>query len=351
MIERDRLKSRAIKSNSPVDWQNYKNAKNHANNQIKKIKAAFYKDHFRTNSGNQQELWRSINDLMLRNTKTDQNIQSIKTEIGNITSPMEISESFNKHFTEIGPKLVSELGETPRRFEEYITPSNSNFNLNLVTPLEVRQQLNNLPANKATGLDKIPCRLVKEAAPIIAESICKIFTCSIVTGVFPSDWTAARVTPIHKTQAKNDLNNYRPISVISPIAKAFERMVYTQLYEYLSINNLLSKYQSGFRRLHSTTTALLDATTEWFLNMDMGKLNSVVFLDLSKAFDTVDHSILLKKLSLYGISQESLIWFSSYLSNRKQQCFVNGHLSVPRTITCGVPQGSILGPLLFLIIY
>ena len=145
------------------------------------------------------------------------------------------------------------------------------------------------------------------------------------------------------------MNNYRPISVLSPIAKVFERTIYSQLYDYLQTNNLLSKFHSGFRKFHSTATSLLDATMEWLTNMDSSKINSVVFLDLSKAFDTVDHSILLRKLCLYGLSISTLKWFKSYLTDRLQCCFINGSLSSHKKIKCGVPQGSIFGPLLFLI--
>ena len=145
------------------------------------------------------------------------------------------------------------------------------------------------------------------------------------------------------------MNNYRPISVISAIAKVFERIVYNQLSSYLSENNILSKYQSGFRSFHSTVTALLEATDNWAFNIDRGYVNAVVFLDLKKAFDTVNHSILLSKLYSYGVKGIAYELLSSYLENRTQKCAVNGVLSKSCTLTCGIPQGTILGPLLFLL--
>ena len=145
------------------------------------------------------------------------------------------------------------------------------------------------------------------------------------------------------------MNKYRPISVISAIAKVFERLVYNQLSSYLSENNILLKYQSGFRSFHSTVTALLEATDNWAFNIDRGYVHAVVFLDLKKAFDTVDHSILLSKLCLYGVKGIAYKLLSSYLENRTQKCSVNGVLSKSCTLTCGIPQGTILGPLLFLL--
>ena len=202
---------------------------------------------------------------------------------------------------------------------------------------------------RAPDLDKLSSRLIRECADLISPYISIIFNCCLTTGTFPNDWKLAKVVRILKQGDRSDMNNYRPISEFSAIAKVFDRIVYNQLSSFLSENNILSKYQSGFRSFQSTVTALFEATDNWAFNIDRGYVNAVVFLDLKKAFDTVDHSILLSKLYLYGVKGIAYELLSSYLENRTQKCAVNGVLSKSCTSTFEIPQGTILGPLLFVL--
>jgi len=161
--------------------------------------------------------------------------------------------------------------------------------------------------------------MLKEAGPIISASLTYIVNLSLTTGIFPDDWKIARVSPIYKDDIKTNPNNYRPISVLPIVGKLIERIVFNQLYGFLMEHDLLADAQSGFRPCHSTLTALLDITDDWFSNMDNGLLNGVLFLDLKKAFDTVDHEIPLRKLQLYRVDSTSLKWFQSYLTDHKER--------------------------------
>ena len=187
---------------------------------------------------------------------------------------------------------------------------------------EVFKSLSKLITSKSTGYDGIPNKLLKDASDIIARSLVHIFNASIMTGIFPNDLKVAIISPIHKSGCKTQCNNYRPISVLSAVAKILESLISKQLETYLEVNGVITEHQAGFRRQHSTQTSLLKVTNQWYINMDNGCLNGVLFLDLKKTFDCVDHDILLMKMYTYGIQDQALKWFRSYLTGRVQICKV-----------------------------
>ena len=226
--------------------------------------------------------------------------------------------------------------------------SRSIFRLSEVDEAFVCNELKKINASKSTGLVDIPARLLKDSAPIITRPLTTLMNRSLSEGSVPSDWKHAVVTPIHKSGSTSDAANYRPISTLPVFSKILERAVHTMVYAYFQENNLLSNHQSGYRPLHSTSTCLIDVTNRLLQNIDRGRLTGMIFLDLTKAFDTIDHDVMLNKLLDLGFSDTALVWFRAYLSNRTQSVRVNGVLSDPQSIEFGVPQGSLLGPLLFI---
>ena len=348
MYKRDFLKKKAEKSGDQTIWEEFKCQRNLVNNSVKAAKREYFSRNIENSKGDLRKTWKLINELSSRQQKTT-DIQEVKKGGQSITSASEIAEVFNTHFTNIGERLASEIPKVDKEPESFINPTDKTFSFKKIQEKEVFELINKLDKTKATGLDKIPCKILKLAANVVVPSLTLIFNQSIISGVFPREWQSARVTPIFKKGIKTDPENYRPISVLPVVAKIFEKLVFNQFYEYLNNNSLLTSCQSGFRSLHSTLTALLEATDNWSVNIDNGFLNGVIFIDLKKAFDTIDHDIVLRKLRCYGADKTALKWFNSYLSNRYQRCQVNGELSGISPINCGVPQGSIIGPLLFLL--
>ena len=345
---RDYLKKQSIKQRSTDYDKAYKRCKNKLNNLIKETKNEYFRNKL-SNAKNSKESWQTINELLNKKPKTTE-VKELDINGQLITDDDEIADAFNQYFSTIGSTLSDKIignGIDPMRF---VTPiEGSLFNFTSITLQEIIVALNEIKCSKSPGIDGISIRLLKDASNIVAGPLMNIFNVSLQRAIFPNDWKLAKVTPIFKEGNKADCGNYRPISVISAVAKLFEKLVYRQLSSFLRLNGILVEQQSGFRHQHSTQTALLTSTNEWLFNMDRGLLSGILFLDLKKAFDTVDHHILLSKIELCGIKGTSLKWFESYLSGRNQICSVNSRISSVKQLKCGVPQGSNLGPILFLL--
>ena len=206
-----------------------------------------------------------------------------------------------------------------------------------------------LRRKKAHGIDELPPNLLKDVASKISKPLAFIINKYLSSGIVPDLWKISKVTPLYKSDSKSDFSNYRPISVLPCLSKVLEQVVHRQLSNYLEKHYLLKSSQFGFRPRRSTELACNLLVDDIRKNIDNGLLTGVIYLDLSKAFDTVSHSYLLSKLPSYGINGNEFTWFQNYLFNRKQHIFYDGHLSKAFPVFRGVPQGSILSPTLFLL--
>ena len=268
------------------------------------------------------------------------------------TSDQGMATIFNKFFTSVAERLKSTQSNQVSLSDVSDVPnlaSVKNFEFNDVSVDFVRKELSSLKVNKSSGLRDIHTPFLKTGADVLAAPLTYIFNLSLHNAIIPRSWKCATVTPLHKDGSVSDPNNFRPISVLPVVMKIFNRAVRSQIYQHLSTNKLLSSHQSGFRPGHSTTTCLLDVSDFILKNMDQGCLTGGLFLDLSKAFDLIDHSILKFKLAHVGILDYALHWFDNYLTGRTQTVCVHGTSSEPMDLNFEVPQGSVLGPLLFLI--
>ena len=343
------------------NWTLYKQWRNQTKTLIRKHKKNLFSESIAQNKDGSY-LWKHINDI--NNQKKRNTLPStLKVDPNTpIESKNEIADALNTFFINISDKLKQDSGRpyTEMIYEtnscdkltnmvENKVPSNTQFNIPLMNINEIKEIISKLDPCKATGIEGVSPRVLKNAAGAIIPSLLQIINISISTGHFPDILKYAKVFPIHKGGDESNPSNYRPISVLPLISKIIEKHVAKHLFRYLNKYNLLHTSQSGFRRGHSCQTALVKLVDDWLNHIDKGDIVGAIFFDLKKAFDVVNHNILLKKLAAYKINISSLNWFTSYLNNRKQ-CIVSDNIhSATEYITSGVPQGSVLGPILFIL--
>ena len=358
---RDELHDEAINENCTEKFEAYKRLRNRINSRLEQDETNHFKSKFYQEDPSISTQWRNVNDYLNTSNKSYSNSPNIITYNGNTyTKPRDIANAINDTFLNKVSDLRSQVSGAPDidpkdRLKNFLDKRNEDipiFEIKKISKLTLRKILKKRKGNRSSGIDYIDGYSIKLAAPIIEDILIHLVNLTIDNSEFPALWKINKVSPQFKKGDKTKGENWRPVTDIVFVSKLAEAAVYDQVSEHFSANNLWHPNHHGFRPNHSTASAISQMYDFWIRGAEKTELSAALLLDLSAAFDVVDHFILLEKLKLYNFSPKTISWFKSYLENRKQVVVVESMSSDPKEVgEQGVPQGSLLGPILFIIFY
>jgi len=345
---KNKLYLKAKRTKAESIFKEYKHYRSKLNKLLRITERAYYEEVLSANKGNLKKFWKILKGV-INKSKESHVSDTFRNGAGLLTDKKEIANSFNKFFSNIGKELDGRISRSNTDPLQYININNQHtMFLADVTPLELKRIIIN-QKESSVGWDGIHAKVVKQTYQLFLTPLLHVMNLSITQGFFPNALKIARVTPIFKSGDSMIFSNYRPVSVLPLFAKILEKLMYNRMIDFINKQKLLYKFQFGFRQQHSTNMALIILVDKIAQAIDNGEIVVGCFLDFKKAFDTVNHSILLDKLYKYGIRGIAHDWISDYLRDREQFVHFKGINSDRKYISCGVPQGSIMGPLLFLI--
>ena len=348
----------SLRKNSPnsstIKYRNYRNLLTKLK---RKCKLNYYKDKCKEFRRNAKKLWHVINTCIGKESDKTNIINYIKVGNIDVYDSKLIADEMGHFFSRIGSNYAKKIPASHTKIDDYlkvITKNDKSIFLNPTNCVEVTMLISKLPNKKSSGYDNIDNILLKSIKDVVSEKLASLFNLTMSVGVFPEMMKLAEVVPLYKSKERFLTSNYRPISLLITISKILEKIIYKRTYEFLDKNNQFYNSQYRFRSQHSCKNAIAELVGNILKNKENGKTTISLFLDLSKAFDSLQHETLLKKLEIYGIRGTPLEWFCSYLKNRtmRTKCTTglsNSELSQTYKMEFGTPQGSCLGPLLFII--
>ena len=353
MNNRDKLLRKYRKCKNPHIKEEYKRQRNLVNTMLRKAKNNYTKNLLTENANDPNSFWGAIKRIYPSRSKSTNRETSFVVNGSLTDNRKDIADGFCQFYSHIASslkKITYPLINFTWRAHATLHPRTyCSFRFQDVSVSDVTRYLKNLKRRKAAGYDNLPPGLLKDAASVIARPLTHLINMSLNSGDFPAGWKIARVQPLYKSGPRDEFGNYRPISILPVISKIVEKVVHKQLTDFLQEHKLLSERRFGFTAKKSTELAVTLLNDDIRRNADNKLLTGCVFLDFSKAFDTLSHSKILSKMPAYGIYGKELDWITSYLFNRQQIVKYSGTSSSMGYVSCGVPQGSILGPLIFII--
>lgn len=365
IMTRTRLKNKYFKNQNEINRNAYKKQRNFCVSLFRKEKRKYFRNFDIKKVTDNKQFWRAIKPAFSDKCIVNSNITLIEeNEI--ISKDQNVADVFNKFFSNVVSDLeIPQVEGITVNVEDIENPikkaivkyskhpsileinklSTKNFSFHSVSIEEIKKEISNLDVTKCCQVNDIPTKIVKENSDIFADIIFHNLNDCFINSVFPENFKTADVIPIFKKGDRVDKDNYRPVSILSNLSKIYERCIYSQMADFFE--KILSKYQCGFRKGLSAQHCLLLMIEKWKKSVDKGYAFGAMLTDLSKAFDCIVHDLLIAKLHAYGFDNSSLNFIHNYLTNRKQRVKINLSFSAFNKIKFGVPQGSILGPLLF----